>query len=221
MKLLLTSNGICNDSIKKALLDLLGKPFSETTIVFIPTAMNVSTGDKTWFINDLLNLKQLGLKMLDIVDISALPKKVWLSRLEKADVLFFCGGNTTHLIRWIDESGLKLLLSDFLKDKIYVGISAGSIVTNPTLAFSSEDKKLYYEEVFGYKNEDGLSLVGFYIRPHLNNPHFPKVTKTNIEEMSKNFKESIYAIDDETAIKINGDKVEVVSEGEYFIFNQK
>jgi dipeptidase E len=110
MKLLLTSNGLSNESIAKALFELVGKPVSETVVTFIPTAANVGSGDKEWFINDLYNIKRRGLKAIDIVDISALPKEVWLSRIEAADVLFFSGGNTYHLMRWLKESRLAELL---------------------------------------------------------------------------------------------------------------
>jgi len=57
MKLLLTSNGLSNKSIAKALFDLVGKPPSETTIAFIPTAMNPGRGEKDWFVDDLYNIK--------------------------------------------------------------------------------------------------------------------------------------------------------------------
>jgi dipeptidase E len=39
MKLLLTSAGIKNPSIHDALVDLLGKPISESSALCIPTAM--------------------------------------------------------------------------------------------------------------------------------------------------------------------------------------
>jgi dipeptidase E len=39
MKLLLTSAGLTNDSIRQALLDLLGKRFNETKTLCIPTAI--------------------------------------------------------------------------------------------------------------------------------------------------------------------------------------
>jgi dipeptidase E len=39
MKFLLTSAGISNDSIHKALVDLLGKPIAESSALCIPTAV--------------------------------------------------------------------------------------------------------------------------------------------------------------------------------------
>lgn len=219
MKLLLTSGGITNTSIANAFFELVEKPASEIKIAFIPTAMNAEKGDKGWFINDLMNIKKQGIKLVDIVDISALPQEVWLSRLEKTDVLFFSGGNTSHLMNWITQSGLQQILPGLLKTKVWVGISAGSMVTNPTLHLSSKDAKIYYEEVFGYTDEVALNFTDFYIRPHFNSPHFPQASKENIEKISKEFNVPIYALDDQSALKVIDNEVEVVSEGEWIKFN--
>ena len=216
MKLLLTSGGITNASIAKALFALVGKPASETTIAFIPTAMNVGDGDKGWFIDDLANIKKQDCKLVDVVDISALPQELWLPRLQAADVLFFSGGDTSHLMRWISESGLAKLLPDLLKTRVWAGISAGSMVTNPTLALSSQDKKIYYEQAFGYRSEDALGLVDFYVRPHLNSEHFPQARKEFLEPIAKEIRATIYALDDQSALKVVDGKVEVVSEGGWF-----
>lgn len=215
MKLLLTSNGLSNKSIANALFELVEKPASATHIAFVPTAMNVSESDKGWFINDLNNIKKQNCKEIDIVDISALPQNVWLPRMEKADVLFFSGGNTFHLMRWLKESGLADLLPRLLKKKIWAGISAGSIVTSPTLNLSSQDKKIYYEKTFGYSSEEALGLVDFYVRPHLNSPSFPKVRKKYLEVIAKEVGKTIYALDDQSALKVKDDKIEIITEGEY------
>jgi dipeptidase E len=219
MKLLLTSNGLSNKSIADALFELVGKPASETVVAFIPTAMNIGVGDKDWFVDDLMNIKKQGVKCLDVVDISALPVEIWRPRLEAADVLFFSGGNTSHLMRWIVESGLKDLLPEFLKTKVWAGISAGSMVTNPTLSLSSSDKKIYYEEITGYKSEEALGYVDFYVRPHYNSAYFPKASKGYLEGIAREFKAKIYALDDMSALKIVDDVVEVVSEGDYLVLN--
>lgn len=221
MKLLLTSNGLSNQSIAKALFDLVGKPAAETSVTFIPTAMNVGSGDKEWFIDDLYNIKKQGLKGIDVVDISALPKDIWLPRIEVADVLFFSGGNSFHLMRWLNESGLAELLPELLKKRVWAGISAGSMVTNPTLALSSKDKKIYYEEKFGYNSEKALGFVDFYTRPHFNSPDFPQARKDYLEEVAKDIPDTIYALDDNSAVKVIDGKIEIVTEGEYLVFNKK
>lgn len=218
MKLLLTSDGLANQSISNALFELVGKQAMETTVVFIPTAMNVTRGDKGWFIKDLSNIKKQGFKFIDIVDISALPKNVWQPKIEAGDVLFFSGGNTSHLMYWLKESGLAGMLPELLKTKVYVGVSAGSIVTNPTLALSSDDKKIYYEEEFGYKSEDALNFVDIYIRPHYNSSDFLNAKKEYIEKIAKETGKTIYALDNQSALKIVDSSIEVITEGEYLKF---
>lgn len=221
MKLLLTSNGLSNQSIASALFDMAGKPANDTTVAFIPTAANIDKGDKGWLVDDLYNLKKQGLKSLDVVDISAMPKEIWLPRLEVADVLFFLGGNTYHLMRWLKESGLADLLPELLKTKVYAGISAGSMVTNPGLALTRNDKKIYYEERFGYSSEESLGFVDFYVRPHFNSPHFPHASQEYLENIAKDISGVIYALDDDSAVKVVEEKIEVISEGKFLILNKQ
>ncbi len=59
MKLLLTSNGISNPSIAQALLELMDTTPEASTVVFVPTASTIETGDKKWVIDDLWNIKAL------------------------------------------------------------------------------------------------------------------------------------------------------------------
>ena len=218
MKLLLTSGGITNQSIAKALFELVGKKAEETSLVFIPTAANVEVGDKSWFIDDLYNLKKLNLKCIDIADISAVDEKVWRPKLEAADVIFFEGGNTYHLMRWINKSGLARLLPGLLKTKVYVGLSAGSMVTNKTLALKIS--QIVYEEDLD-KTEDmpGLNLVDFYFLPHLNSPRFKKLRENNIRVVTQGMSERIYALDDQSALKVVDSRVEVISEGNWLKIN--
>jgi len=221
MKLLLTSGGITNKTITDALFELAGKKAEEITLAFIPTAANAESNDKGWFIENLYQLKQQNFKMLDIVDISALPKWNWQPRLEVADVLFFSGGITPHLMHWVEKSGLQELLPELLKTRVYVGVSAGSVITSPTLALSSQDKALWYKEKFGGQEiKEGLGFVDFYIRPHLNSPKFPNTRKEFLEEIAKQIPQTIYGLDDQMALKVVDGKVEAVGEGEYLIFNK-
>lgn len=220
MKLLLTSSGLTNDSIAEALFDLVSKKPEDAVVAFIPTAANVEEGDKSWFINDLVNLQKQNFKAIDIVDISALEKEQWLPRLESADVLFFEGGNSYHLMRWLTKSCLAEMLPDLLKDKVYVGVSAGSMVTGPDLALKTS-QVVYGDDLAETRELEGLSFVDFYFLPHLNSDWFPKVRKENIAEASKDMDTIVYAMDDDGALKIVDGNVEVISEGAWEVFNKK
>jgi len=219
MKLLLTSGGITNKSIANTLLELAEKPFKELKLAVVPTAANVEKGDKDWLIKDFINCRNLGFKEIDIVDISAIARDNWEPRLREADVLLFGGGNSFHLMYWLKKSGLEDILPELLTNRVYIGISAGSMVATHDLSLSTSERLYYPDGVGEHKDEKALGFVKFHIRPHLNSPDFPNLKKENLEKIAKELKEPIYAIDDQSAIKFVDGKIEIISEGEYFKFN--
>ncbi|MFA6004980.1 MAG: Type 1 glutamine amidotransferase-like domain-containing protein [Patescibacteria group bacterium] len=215
MKLLLTSAGLTNPSISHAAEELLGQPAEGVKLAFIPTAANVEPGDKSWMIQDLNNFQNAGFEV-DIVDISAVSKDTWLPRLLESKILFLGGGNTFHLMHWVQKSGLQEELPSLLKTRVYAGISAGSCITGPTVYNSVQN---LFGEKYDLQIKAGLGLVGFQFIPHLNSAYFDKIREVNLREASKNLKEPVYALDDNSALKITDDKVEIISEGEYLLFN--
>ncbi len=215
MKLLLTSAGLSNQTIIKAFNTLVGLPNNKIKIAFIPTASNVEKGDKGWLIEDYANLKKQGYEV-DIVDISAIPQKIWKPRLESANALFLGGGNTFHLMHWVKKSGLDKMLPELLKTRVYAGISAGSCIAGPTIYNSVQN---LFGEKYNLKIEKGLSLVDFQLIPHLNSDYFPKIREAYLKKASKDLAEAVYAVDDNSAVVVNGSKIEVVSEGKWIKFN--
>ncbi|HET7069254.1 MAG TPA: peptidase E, partial [Nocardioides sp.] len=80
MKLLLTSGGVTNASIRDALVELLGKPIDESTALCIPTAQYghpmVGPGVMAWqFIsgNSQNPMVDLGWKSVGVLELTALP----------------------------------------------------------------------------------------------------------------------------------------------------
>ncbi len=208
MKLLLTSAGISNDTIKNKFFQMIGKKPEDIILAYIPTAANNSVGDKSWMTNNLDIVKGLGLARVDTVDFSAIPKSEWLSHLERVDVLYFEGGDPTYLAEEMIKSGFTDSLSTALKNKLYVGCSAGSMVVGEEIIKSSKND-------LGYRNTKGFGLVDFSIRPHFNRGDRGLFTTDFIAELAKKFSTKFYAIDDNSAIAVEDGIVEVISEGEY------
>ncbi len=220
MKALLTSSGITNPTLKNVLQQLAGKPLTELSAVFIPTAASAVNEEKTWLIENLVQTRDCGFKYLDIVDIAAVKPENWRPRLEKADIIFMGGGNTFHLMWHITQSGLAEILQRLLESKIYVGISAGSMVMGPRLDIPYNDF-LYPGETNEMGVKDGLSIVDFCLLPHLNSEYFTNLRENKIAKCAEEIDIPTYAVDDNTAIKIEGDKLEVVGEGDHIVFNDK
>ncbi|MEI4856050.1 Type 1 glutamine amidotransferase-like domain-containing protein, partial [Klebsiella pneumoniae] len=77
-----------------------------------------------------------------------------------ADILYFEGGNAPFLLHWLQKTNLDKKLPELIKDKVYVGSSAGSIITNNTIwAASDYILNLEIKDV-----PKGLGLVDFYFR---------------------------------------------------------
>ena len=225
MKLLLTSGGIKNASIRDALVELLGKPIAESTALFVPTAIYPFPGgaEMAWNAisgNSPSPLCDLGWKSVGVLELTALPtiqRESWVPALREADALLVFGGDVLYLRHWMQASGLADLLPS-LSDTVYVGVSAGSIVLTPyncdaefNLNFVPEGSDM------GEDAGAGLGLVDFVLRVHLDRAGegFEDSTTAEVEKWAAGIPAPTYAIDDETAIKVTDETVEVVSEGNW------
>jgi dipeptidase E len=219
MKFLLTGTGFRFSKAADIVLNLVGKPADQVSVVIIPTAANIQRVEKSWMIEDLCKINGQGYKFIDIVDISALPKERWLPRLEAADVLFFSGGNAFYLVDWLQKSGLAEILPELLQTRVYVGASAGAIVTGLGLKFCNS--KGPRRESGRIQDQPGLGLVDFYVVPHLNtpSPNFQRSQEPYIKQKSQELSEKIYAFSDDTVLKVVDDQVEVIGEGEWLELN--
>jgi dipeptidase E len=220
MKLLLTSAGVKNPSIRNALENLLGKPIAESTALIIPTATYghpmALPGPAFRFItgqNPGTPLCDLGWKSLGLLELSALPsidEKNWLPMVQEVDALLVSGGDSLYLAHWMRESGLADLLPSL--DAVWASISAGSMVMAPRIG---EYFKVWNPPGGG---DEALGIVDFSIFPHLDHPDLPTNTTALAEQWAAQLPNPAYAIDDDTAIQVVDGDVEVVSEGNWKLF---
>jgi dipeptidase E len=221
MKLLLTSAGIKNTSIRDALVDLLGKPIAESNALCIPTAgygHPMGTPAGAWrFITGQAStpMCELGWKSMGVLELTALPSidhERWVQWVREADVLLVNGGDALYLAHWMRQSGLAALLPS-LPETVWAGLSGGSMVMTPRIG----------EDFVGWKPPTGgdetLGVVDFSIFPHLDHELLPENTMADAERWAAGIPNPAYAIDDETAIKVTNGTVEVISEGHWRLFN--
>jgi dipeptidase E len=216
MKFLLTSAGIKNTSIHDALVGLLGKPIAESNALCIPTGIYPFLGGPSMayrFISGSapVHLCELGWKSLGVLELTALPSvkaEYWSAAVQETDVLLVSGGDVLYLCRWMRESGLADLLPSLHKT-VYVGVSAGSMVTAPIFGETYDDPNT------PFVIDMGLGLVDFALLPHLDHEDHPESSTAKVERMATQLPVLTYGIDDETAIKVVNGTVEVVSEGHW------
>jgi dipeptidase E len=222
--MLLTSAGVRNDSIKSALADLVGKRFAAAKVVFIPTASIAQAGDHGWVIEELNRLYALRWRELNILEPSGLPKQLVVKRLRHADVIYVEGGNHYHLAHSITANDLAGELADILESKVYVGVSAGSMIFSRNLSERTGEAFGEQEDlqVLGEARARARAPVGlfdWYLKPHLNSRDFPSRTPAWVEKAAAKLDFPVYALDDDSAVRVRGDEVDVVSAGEWLLLN--
>ena len=218
MKLLLTSGGVTNASITAALVRLLGKPIAECHALAVPTAQWGHQHCGPASVRRFIAAEPagrydtgLGWASVGVLELTALPTigaERWTSWVREADVLLVDGGDATYLCHWMRESGLAGLLPS-LTDKVWVGVSAGSMVMTPRIGAD-------FVSWPAAPDDRTLGVVDFSIFPHLD--AFPDNTLAAAEQWAAGLDGPAYAIDEQTAITVVDGSVEVVSEGQWTKF---
>ncbi|MFI5914498.1 Type 1 glutamine amidotransferase-like domain-containing protein [Dactylosporangium sp. NPDC051541] len=218
MKLLLTSAGLRNATLLDTLRTMLDQPFAAANVVYIPTASMAEPGDHGWVLDDMTRVRALGWREFDILELNGLPPELVRARLRHADVIYVSGGNHYHLARSITRNDLAAAFLEALETRVYVGLSAGSMLFSRNLNEHGAD-------VLG--DAADLHLLGattveppfarfdWYLKPHLYSPDFPDRDDTWADTIAARADFPIYFIDDDTAIRVDGDHLDVVSEGRW------
>ncbi|MFJ9565853.1 Type 1 glutamine amidotransferase-like domain-containing protein [Streptomyces fuscichromogenes] len=200
------------------MVDLLGKPIAEANALCIPTAgYGGPYGDPggPWRFSSGRSpspMTGLGWKSVGMLELTALPgidRERWVSWVREADALLVNGGDALYLCHWMRESGLAGLFPS-LRDTVYVGLSAGSMVLTPRVG------KFFV----GWKpptgDDSALGVVDFSLFPHLGSPDH---TMAEAERWAAETGGPAYVTDAQTAVKVTDGGVEVVSEGHWKLLN--
>lgn len=170
MKLLLTSGGITNPTIRAALERMLKKTVSDCAALCIPTAQwghpvcgpasvrAFISGAPPW--GGLTSLQWKSLGVLELTALESIGAERWVPWVRNADVLLVDGGDATYLCHWMRKSGLAELLPS-LSGTAWVVVSAGSMVMTPRIGERFVEWPQASDDVT-------LGIVDFSIFPHLN-----------------------------------------------------
>jgi dipeptidase E len=241
MRLLLTSAGIQNATIRDTLVELLGKPISDSRALCVPTGIYPFPGGAE-LAGRLLRgqtqgpLCDLGWKSLGILELTAPPsidEDVWTETVRAADALLVWGGDPLYLSYWMRRSGLAGVLPS-LSETVYVGVSAGSMAATALFGETYPEPphgtgSPLSTEHLTFPTPDGVAertfvtargagLVDFAVIPHFEHEHHPDASRPNAETWAGKLPVPTYAIDDESAVRVADGTVEVVSEGHWALF---
>ena len=209
--ILLTSAGM---QMKDEIIKLLQKPTYDVNVAFITTAYKYKLEENPEYVaKDLLIMKELGFNVEEI-DIEGKNKNLLMKLFENKDIIFVEGGNTFYLLKAIRQSGFEKVIKKLLKKgRVYVGVSAGSIVAGKTIetaGWKDGDKNFVK-----LKNLKGMNLVPFNIFVHYR-PEHAEIIKQKIKNPDKRRKR-LRILTDYQAILIQGSERILIGKGEAII----
>lgn len=201
MKLILSSAGFYTQNIIDECAQLVGKPKAEIDIAVINEAYAGELGDHRWLVEDLVRIKNAFGGTFELTNLLALDIKTVEERIKMADVIYVEGGNTDYLMSVFSKTGFDKLLPKLLKDKVYVGSSAGAVVAGKRVSTDT------YQQIYGGRNTYGttmyLGLVDFALKPHMGSEFFPKNRPNILHKALAGHNGTTYGLTDDSAIIID------------------
>lgn len=126
-------------------------------------------------------------------------------KIEDADIIYICGGDTVKLLDHVKEYKIdKLLLEAYNKGTVIAGMSAGAILLS-TKGFS--DSLIVREESDKHEFIKGLKFIDISFCPHY---HSNPIKTKELEEYLSKHNEEVYCLENCTALKIIDEKISVI-----------
>jgi len=197
-KLLLTSVGLANQNILNKFLEAVDNPVSEIKIIFVTTAAR-SEEELRYVNQSKMELLNLGIPEGNIKTFTLnLPAS--FDEVKDFDVVYICGGNTFFLLHKVRETGFDKVLNEFVNSgKLYLGVSAGSILAGPNIDIASP----FDENDVNIKVLEGLNFTDVVV-----SLHYKDVEEPIIKPFTEKFK--VIPITDDQAVYINNGNIELI-----------
>ena len=199
-KLLLTSTGLANQNITNQFLQIIDKPVSQIKIIFVPTASR-SEEELNYVAESKKELLDLGILENNIKTLN-LDKPVSFQEVENFDVIYVCGGNTFYLLKKVRETGFDKVIIEFAKtDKLYFGVSAGSILVCPNIDIASP---------FDENDVNLTDLTGLNLTDVIVSPHYKDEEKIIIDDFKKKSQYKVVPLTDNQALLVLDGETKIV-----------
>jgi dipeptidase E len=207
MKLILASAGFQAPEAVEKCVEFVGKPADEISFGVINEAFVPYHMPHWWVIKDLIAINDNFSNNIEFVPLSLEIGEIERRLMDK-DVIYVIGGNTEYLKTVFDKSGFSTLLPKLLKEKVYVGSSAGSMILGHRPTAEMCEKR--HEDDDDFSVTEYLKLLDLEIIPHFPDPFFMDEAKEQLIAESEKQPCPIYGISDHSAVVVEGDKTFVI-----------
>ena len=201
-KLLLTSAGFLNKEISNLFLKELSKEPNKSKVFMVTGAR---TKEEEYYIQESKQeLINLGFKDIFVFN---LDRKISLDEVKDCDVIYVCGGNTYYILKRFRETGLDKIVIELVNQvKIYIGVSAGSVMAGPNIEIAGWGED-------GDKNDVNLKdLTGFNFTNIAVFPHFEEKNRQEVKEFKKKVNYPIIELTDNQAVFVKGKNYIIIGE---------
>ncbi len=189
--------------------NFLPKKITDCKIAYISTASK-KVFDDTYAKNRQQKMKELNLSFTDI-NIEGMDENELKKALDGHDIVFVEGGNTYCLLKAIRESNFKKVIKDLISQGvIYIGSSAGSYVTCPSIIMATWTERGF--DRCGTTDFTGMNLVPFLIKAH----YTPDMQEM-IDKKVKNLKYPLRILNDNQALLVRDGEVQLLGGGDEII----
>ncbi len=205
--LILTSSGkfITTNDVD----NFLPKKITDCKIAYISTASK-KVHDDSYAKNHQREMKKLNFSF-DVIDIAGMNKDELKKALAGHDIVFVEGGNTYYLLKSVRDSGFDKVIKELLsKGVVYIGSSAGSYITCPSIIMSTFNERGF--DRFGITDFTAMNLVPFLIKAH----YTPDMQK-KLAEKFNNLGYPMRILNDNQALLIQDGEVQLLGGGDEII----
>lgn len=204
MKLILTSDRIGKSrKIRKEFVSLLDKPVEENNVLIVYTLRKKK------------DIKYARLAIKDITNIGITRKKIILANisnkpsknlLKEIDVIYVCGGNTFYILDRLRKTGFDNLIRKLVKkNKVYIGVSAGSILVGKSIKLAGEGSEGDLNDM-RLKNFNAFNFTNIAVFPH-----YKEKLKKEVDDFKKKVNYPVEKLKDGEAIIIIKNKVRKIT----------
>lgn len=145
---------------------------------------------------------------VEMLEITQYDEKEVKEKIENTDFLHITGGNTFYLLQELKRKNLvEFLIEKIEKGMIYIGESAGTVITAPDIYYASDvdDKSLAPELV----NTKGLNIIPIYPLPHYQSEPFTEIIEKVITKYD--CKLHTFAFTNKEVIVVEDDEMDVIT----------
>ncbi len=139
--------------------------------------------------------------------------------VENCDAIAVGGGNTFHLVHYLQDGWIELIREKVKEGIPYIGWSAGANVASPTIRTTND------MPIIEPKNFESLDLISFQINPHFTEEQIPNHGGETRPMRIAEFLEinpgiQVFGIPEGGLVQVNGDSMQYKGIGQLSIFEK-